>query len=74
MTRTKIHPELEDALHHLASAMYYGEVGSEWEDCCDAAEAVAHRFRFQYYPAHAPMRDRDIAPFLYAEAARYQDM
>jgi len=66
--------EMENALHYLASAIYRGEVGAEWEDCCDSAEAAAHRLRFQYYPAHAPMRDRDLAPLLYAEAARYEDM
>lgn len=57
--------DTERARRHLATAMYYGIVGLEWNEAKNMADAAAMR---------AVAKGGDIATALRIEAARYEDM
>lgn len=76
MTRTAIRPsvELDSALRYFAETYHSAVVGSEWDEACDLAEAVANKFRWLHGREAGPYNDDAVAQHLYREAARYADM
>jgi len=57
---------INNALHYLATQMM--NEGETWEDCCNSAERTASRLRAN------GISEGSIAPHLYAEALRFEDI
>ena len=56
-----------NALHYLATQMM-NQAGETWEDCCNSAERTASRLRAN------GISEGSIAPHLYAEAYRFENV
>jgi hypothetical protein len=63
--------ELDEALDYFARI--YMNTGCEWDEACDHAKLMAHKFRFDT-DSHNPHSDSAVASRLYGEACRYADM